>query len=438
MADVAAAERSVIGAVLLSNGRILDDLGVEPDEFHSPALAGVYRLMLEMRRTGKAVDLVTLLAAVQASKDVELRAVDAILLQECVASTPSVASAEFYADIVSDEATRRRLKAAGHAVAQAADETEDVDSAVDRARAVVDGAAKIRVESVQFFGETVDRTIDALQTQVTTFPTPWADLNQRIGGWGPGRMYIIGARPGVGKSVAALNAAMGLVGRGAVAFVSLEMSTEEIQMRAISKDLQIDLGAMERRDLSDAQWRKIAGRREAWESVRLAILDQSSATMTSIRQFVRSVSRRAPLGAVVVDYLQLIRAPRGWNGPRQELLSDVSRELKILSREFNVPVIALSQLNRESARREDKRPNIEDLRESGSLEQDADVVILLHRDLVAEDKIHEMHMLVAKNRHGPTGPCTMLFRGHYSDIRDMNVTRSVPGQGSSYMDRTGQ
>lgn len=431
----------MIGAVMLSNGRVLDDLNLDYDDFYRPAMAGLYRLLEGMRRRGVGIDPVTVWAEVTASKAPELRGLEPGMLHEWLASTSTAANAEHYAAIIAEEATRRRLRVAGHAVAEAADMPGDVATAVDKARGIVDAAAKIRVESVRSFGETIDETLSGFETAVSYQPTPWKDMNSLIGGLAAGRFYVFGARPGVGKSVAALQLAISLLERGAVAFVSLEMSNAEVQTRAISYDLKINLSHLEKHQLSEADWRKIGQRRELWAETPLFVSDETGMTISKIRQFARSVSRRRPLAGIVVDYLQLLASPKG-DRSRQEFVSDCSRELKIMAREFGVPVVALSQLNRDSQRREDKRPELSDLRESGSLEQDADVVVLLHRELLKPERGNDIGLMVAKNRHGPTGALTMSFFGHFSEIRDkvpdFSQDQLPPGTGGNhYMDRIG-
>jgi replicative DNA helicase len=252
-------------------------------------------------------------------------------------------------------------------------------------------------------------------------PTPWDAVNRIIGGLRPGALYVVGARPSVGKSVIALNLAKGLTAHGSVAFSSLEMSNNDVQIRAVSADLHIDVGRLIERDLTPGDWAKIRDRRAAWDSVPLFVDDRSGVTITDIKRFARSVNRRQPLAGVVVDYLQLMSQPPGDKRPRQEFVADLSRQLKIMAMDMQVPVIALSQLNRASEQRQDKMPTIADLRESGAIEQDADVVMLLHREIMGAN-IGDLSVLVAKNRHGATGLADLDFWGMYSQALDKGIT----------------
>jgi replicative DNA helicase len=221
----------------------------------------------------------------------------------------------------------------------------------------------------------------------------------------------------VGKSVIALQLAKALTAKGAVAFSSLEMSEADVQIRAVAADLRIDLARLMKRDLLATDWAKIRDRRAAWQNVPLYIDDNSGVTLTDIKRFARSVNRRQPLAGLVVDYLQLMAQPAGDKRPRHEFVADMSRQLKILAMEMHIPVIALSQLNRGSTQRQDNMPQISDLRESGAVEQDADVVILLHREIMGETS-GDLSMLIAKQRNGPTGFAALDFWGHYSMALD--------------------
>jgi replicative DNA helicase len=427
------AEDAVIGAVMLTDGRIIDDLDLTEADFHSAQAGFVYGAAQELRKAGKTVDLVTLMAA--AKSDDTGRMVDVAWLHECAARTPSPSSAPFYADIVQEHALRRRLRVAATEVMDLANEPGDPVGIVDAARAAVERAGNVKVSGVPSFGELVDGTLDSLDKPPVYIPTVWPSLNQLIDGLRPGCVYVFGARPGIGKTVAALQLAIGLCRYGNVAFSSLEMSAEELQLRAISYDLKIDISRLMRRRLSETDWQKIAQKRAAWVDTPIFIDDNSARTIAQIKQHARNVARKGKLVGVVVDYLQLISAPRGFKGARYEVVSDVSRELKLMAKELHVPVIALAQLNREGAQRSDSRPSLTDLRDSGAIEQDADVVVLLHRDL-SPGKSYELSMLVAKNRHGPNGHADFHFYGQFSEIREKAWSPTGSIQGNPGMDKT--
>jgi replicative DNA helicase len=435
MTDPTQAEDAIVGAILLTSGAILDDTEINPGDFASTRAAAVVELAHTLRRTGRPVDPVTL---ADAADQTQKRMLDTMWLHACLQATPSAASAEFYADIVGKEATRRRLRQAAASVADLADTTEDVDAAVDGARALIDGAARIDTSRVAAMGDSIDATLDALEGAQTAYPTPWPSLTRAIIGFEPGRLYTVGARPGVGKTVLGLQVALHLAtGGGNVVYASMEMRTHELHLRTLSLDQKIDITRLLRHQLQPSDWEKIARRRDWLGSVPLFVDDRPHLTMPMIRQHARSVARKGKLFGVVVDYLQLVSAPRGQERKsRYEVVSDTSRELKLLANELNVPVVALAQLNRGAEQRgPEQPPKVSDLRDSGAIEQDSDVVILMHRDMSSPEKAHELSMFVGKNRHGPTAVLNFDFYGHYSEIREKGPVIHPPGQ---YMDRTQQ
>lgn len=412
-----AAEQAVLGAMLLSRNAIMDVCEVvSGPDFYRPAHETIFRTIIASHTAGKPVDAITISDALTAEGEIE-RIGGAVYLHQVAQGVPSTSNAGYYADIVARAATRRRLAAAGQKIQTLANAGGDEAELVEIARREVDQTSKATTTTVQSFGETIDSMLNQLDEAPNHVPTPWEALNQIIGGLRPGGLYVIGARPAVGKSVIALQMAKALTAQGSVAFASLEMSETDVQIRAVSADLRIDLRRLIERDLTAADWGKIRDRRASWENVPLFVNDRSSSTVTDIKRFARSVHRRQPLAGVVVDYLQLMSPPPGDRRPRQEFVADCSRQLKILAMEMGVPVIALSQLNRSGEGRNEKQPQLTDLRESGAIEQDADVVILLHREIMGERR-GDLAMLVAKNRHGSTNVAELDFWGHYSMALD--------------------
>ncbi len=414
------AERSTLGAMMLSREVIEDitDLVAGPD-FYRPAHETIFRTILELTARREPVDVVTVSNALSRDGDVE-RVGGIAYLHEIAQGCPTPSAGPYYAGIVAKQAVRRRMVTAGHKIALLANQAGDESELVELARKEVDATSKATTSTVQSFGETIDAMLDQLDEKPDYIPTPWQAVNDIIGGLRPGGLYVIGARPSVGKSVVALQLAKAMTAKGSVAFSSLEMSESDVQMRAVSADLRIDLKRLIERDLTPGDWEKIRNRRAAWQDVPLFVDDNSGVTITDIKRFARSVNRRRPLAGLVVDYLQLMSQPPGDGRPRHEFVSDMSRQLKILAMEMKIPVVALSQLNRGSTQREDKMPTISDLRESGSIEQDADVVILLHREIMGENR-GDLAMLVAKNRNGATDVAHLTFWGHYSSAYDVGT-----------------
>jgi len=253
-------------------------------------------------------------------------------------------------------------------------------------------------------------------------PTPWRDLNEIIAGWKPGAFYVIGARPGVGKSVVANAAMLDMARRGSPAIMfNLEMSKSEVYHRLLAAVGSVDMGRIQHRTLGNPDHEKIAKAAAHIAKLPLTVDDRGAIKVAQIRSKVRTMQRRGEVGLVIVDYLQLMTGSGKRTENRQQEVSDMSRAMKLLAKEMAVPVVALSQLKRTAAAGPDRRPQMDDLRESGSLEQDADVVLLLHRD--AERAPDVLEMLVAKNRHGPADRVLRLsWEGHYSRATDYLTT----------------
>lgn len=332
----------------------------------------------------------------------------------------------------------RRLIEAGTKIAQLgyANETE-VDTLVDQAQAeiyaVTDGNAKEDYVSFSEALEATMREIDANSNRpdgVYGVPTDFIELDELTGGLHGGQMIVIAARPGVGKSTLALDIARSAAihHHMPTVFFSLEMSRTELAMRVLSAEGKISMGRLKKGDLDTEGWTNLATLQGRIDSAPLFIDDSPNMTLMEIRAKCRRLKQRNDLKLVVLDYLQLMSSGKKVESRQQEV-SEFSRSLKLLAKELDVPVIALSQLNRGSEQRTDKRPMVSDLRESGSIEQDADMVILLHREDMynpESDRVGEADMIIAKHRGGPTRTIPLAFSGKYS--RFNNMANEAPPQ----------
>src|SRR5947209_986621 len=254
-------------------------------------------------------------------------------------------------------------------------------------------------------------------------PTGFVDLDAVTNGLHPGQMVIVAARPGIGKSTLGLDLARSCSVAHVMASVifSLEMSRTEIVMRLLSAEAKIRLSDMRSGRMTDDDWTRLARRMGEISEAPLFIDDSPNMTMMEIRAKARRLKQRHDLRLIVVDYLQLMTSQRRIESRQQEV-SELSRSLKLLAKDVNVPVVAISQLNRSPEQRADKKPQLSDLRESGAIEQDSDVVILLYREDVVEPespRAGEADLIVAKHRNGPTAVVTVAFQGHYSRFVDM-------------------
>lgn len=432
------AEQSVLGGMLLSKDAIADVVeSLRASDFYKPAHETIYEAILSLYGHGSPADAITV--ADELKKRGELTRVGgAAYIHTLIASVPTAANAQYYAEIVKEHAIMRRLIEAGTKIAQLgyANETE-VDTLVDQAQAeiyaVTDGNAK---EDYVSFSEALEETINEIDANsnrpdgVYGVPTDFIEFDELTGGLHGGQMIVIAARPGVGKSTLALDIARSAAihHQMTTVFFSLEMSRTELAMRILSAEGKISMGRLKKGDLDTEGWTNLATLQGRIDSTPLFIDDSPNMTLMEIRAKCRRLKQRNDLKLVVLDYLQLMSSGKKVESRQQEV-SEFSRSLKLLAKELDVPVIALSQLNRGSEQRTDKRPMVSDLRESGSIEQDADMVILLHReDMYNPDseRVGEADMIIAKHRGGPTRTIPLAFSGKYS--RFNNMANEAPPQ----------
>ncbi len=431
-----AAEQSVLGGMLLSKDAIADVVEMlHPGDFYRPAHQLVYDVILDLYGRGEPADPITVSAELTKRGQIT-RAGGAPYLHTLISSVPTAANAGYYARIVAEQAILRRLVEAGTRIVQlgygsAAGGGLEVDDVVDRAQqAVYDVTERRTSEDYIVLEQLLQPAMDEIESignrggVMSGVPTGFADLDSLLNGLHPGQMVIVAARPAIGKSTLGLDFARSCSikhGMTSVIF-SLEMSKSEITMRLLSAEAKVPLHHMRSGTMSDDDWARMARRMGEVASAPLFIDDSPNMTMMEIRAKARRLKQRHDLKLIVVDYLQLMSSPKKTESRQQEV-SELSRGMKLLAKELEVPVIAISQLNRGAEQRTDKKPQLADLRESGSLEQDADAVILLYREDAFEresPRAGEADLIVAKHRNGPTGTVTVAFQGHYSRFMDFS------------------
>jgi replicative DNA helicase len=403
-------EQLVIGSVLLTNGKALDELTLTAKDFDDLGHEKIYATMLEMKQARQPIDVITVGAMLPKL---------ASYLHDCITATPTAASVGYYAERVIEEVTRRKLAHAGQVINMKA-QHEDLATVIDQAKKEIDNLSDRNTASrPSYVSDELIPYLDEIDKPKNYPLSPWKDLNDILGGFRPGALYIIGARPGIGKTIVGLQIAWELSKQGPVSFHSLEMGKSELYNRIISMEAEVYIGNIEKGTLKDIDWDKIARAKEKITSHQLAIHDKSGQNLLQIRAMANGVKANGQLQAIVVDYLGLIQDTEKGR-KRYEMITDISIGLKNLARDLEVPVIALAQLNRGPEQRKDSKPDLADLRDSGGIEQDADAVILLHRESIAEDQFEWqkswMIMKVAKNRQGGLGEVGLKFEGHLSRV----------------------
>ncbi len=432
------AEQCALGAMLIA-ARVIDDVSaiIRPEDFYRPAHQMIASAIYDLNAKGEAVDATIVFNELSKRGEI-LRVGGGGYLHTLTHVTPTAANGTYYANIVREQAMLRGLVETGMRITEFgyAGDAEDAESLRERA---------IQELTRRDEGDAEVITLDALMPDLLDklergdtedrIPLPYADLDRLLGGLKAGQLVIIGARPAVGKSVVALDIArFAALKKGLpVYFASLEMSREELGRRLLAAEGRVLLDHLENNALTDADWTNISKvHARLSENANLVIDDTANVTIERLRAQLRKMARSAtgPARLLVVDYLQLMRplVRTGKKSPenRQVEVSELSRDLKLLAKEFGIPVVVLAQLNREVERRNEKRPVVSDLRESGSLEQDGDAVILLYRSDEPE-KSGELDLIVGKNRNGPTGVVTVAFQGHYARAADMARTDQSPG-----------
>ncbi|OBF13742.1 replicative DNA helicase [Mycobacterium sp. ACS4331] len=428
-----AAEQSVLGGMLLSKDAIADVLErLRPTDFYRPAHQNVYDAILDLYGRGEPADAVTVAAELD-RKGLLRRVGGAPYLHTLISTVPTAANAGYYAGIVAEKALLRRLVEAGTRVVQygyAGAEGADVAEVVDRAQAelyeVTDGRTSEDFVPLEDMLQPTMDEIDAIASNggiAKGVPTGFTELDELTNGLHGGQMIVVAARPGVGKSTLGMDflRSCSIKHRLPSIIFSLEMSKTEIVMRLLSAEAKIKLADMRSGRMSDDDWTRLARRMSEISEAPLYIDDSPNLTMMEIRAKARRLKQKSDLRLVVIDYLQLMTSGKKVESRQQEV-SEFSRNMKLLAKELDVPVVAMSQLNRGPEQRTDKRPMLSDLRESGAIEQDADMVILLHRpDAFERDDPRggEADLIVAKHRAGPTKTVTVAHQLHLSRFTNM-------------------
>lgn len=426
------AEASLLGAMLLDDTPVglAIEMSLEPSDFYKPSHGHVYAAIRALSAQGEAIDAVTVSEELRRSNLLDDMG-GLNFLNELQNATPSISSAGRYISIVRDTSMLRRLiKGASDIADIGYSSPADVRIAIDRAEQIVFDIGDEQItDSLMKLNELTGIVTSILEARydsgsdITGIRTGYSKLDKLLSGMQPGTLNIVGARPAMGKSAFALGMAVSAARttNRPVLFFSLEMSAPELTQRILSSEAQVDSDRMRSGRLQDADWTKITHAMNRL-NIPLYIDDTPQITVMQIRQKLRRVKvSDSPPAMVVIDYLQLMGG--GNNETRQLEVAEISRGLKMLAREFSIPVVALSQLSRGIEQRADRRPIMSDLRESGALEQDADVVMFLYREEAANAEVRPndrgfADVIVAKHRSGPTDTIRLIFNKAYTQFVD--------------------
>jgi replicative DNA helicase len=427
------AEQAVLGAILIEPSVLLTvNERIKPEDFYRQGHQKLFQAMNELAQKGQPVDIVTLTAVLEDQKWLE-EVGGVAYLTELAGTVPTAANVDYYAQIVEKKAILRRIiRTATQIAALGYNSGDDVSSIIDEAeRRILDiSQRRMRGGFVQI-GEILMDSFEQIEAMYNNkkglkgIPSGFVDLDRMTSGFQRSDLIILAARPSMGKTAFALNLAQNVALRAGktVAIFNLEMSAQQLVMRILSAEANIDAQAFRTGSLKEEDWEKLTMAIGALSDAPIYIDDTPGVTVFDIRSKLRRLHAEREIGLVLIDYLQLISG-RNSGESRQQEISEISRSLKLMAREFDVPVIALSQLSRAVEQRQDKRPMLSDLRESGSIEQDADIVAFLYRDDYYNEESEKKNiaeLIIGKQRNGPVGKVELLFLKNYNKFLSLDI-----------------
>jgi replicative DNA helicase len=430
------AEQSLLGAMMLSKDAIARIVGkVKAHYFYKQAHAQIFQAVIDLYRKNEPVDLITVSAELK-KNDKLAESGGRAYLAEVVDSVPTAANAEKYADLVSEKALLRQLIDAGsHIIGDAFDETQEVDHVLELAQKKIGDISKERVgddfvkldEVLKTVFENIQSTYDT-DEKILGISSGFGDLDAITSGFQKSDLLILAARPAMGKTTLALNFATNAAVKKniPVAIFSLEMPKEQLAMRLLSSEAKIDSTRLRTANLKDHEYKDLVQGMGKLSEAPIYIDDSAGISPLELRAKCRRLQVEADIQLIVIDYLQLMRSGKRRVESRFQEVSEIVREIKGFAKEAGIPIIALSQLSRDVEKRQDKMPQLSDLRESGEIEQTADLVMFIYResyyDQESTDKHSHTKLLIAKHRNGPTGIVDLIFR--------KDITRFLPAEKS--------
>jgi replicative DNA helicase len=426
------AERLVLGGVLLEFRHLytLLEMGLRAEDFYQEAHQKIFQTIFDLYSRSQAIDAVTVNNALQGQGILD-RVGGAKYIADLIDTGYALANVEAWAQIVRDKASERRIiTVCSELMSEALDGVVDHLGFKERVeREVLGATSERRTSTFSSLGDTLQDVMNHLQSTaerksaVIGVPSGFRDLDKETMGWHPGQLVIVAARPGMGKTSLMLNVALNAALQGdiPVAVFSMEMTKLELAMRLLSMEAKVDSNRLKNASrLTDQDWRNIQRAGSVIDNAQIFLDDSPNLSILELKSRARRVQTQKGLGLVIVDYLQLMRGLGGSRGSynREQEIAEISRGLKSMAKELGVPVIAASQLSREVERRENRKPQLSDLRESGAIEQDADIVIFIHREKDNPELAHEADLIMSKHRSGSTGEVKVAWLGQYTTFKD--------------------
>ncbi len=426
------AEQAVLGSMLVDTEAVISAVEIlKPEDFYREDNREIYAAMLELYSYGKHIDMITLMEQLRLRGSLE-RVGDNQYIATLIDNVPTTSNIESYVKIVEEKSVLRKLiKAANDILKLGYAQTDSVDSIIEQAeKQVFDVVQNRNSKGYASMKEILVTAFDMIETmyqnknKVSGIESGFIDLDSKISGLNPSDLIIVAARPAMGKSAFVLNIAnfVAMHMKTPVMIFSLEMSKEQMVSRILSSESEIDSMKLRNANFDSEDWLKLGETSGKLSDVPLYIDDTPGLSASELRAKCRKAKLEKNIGLVIIDYLQLMESKTRGNTSRQQEISDISRSLKILAKELKVPVIALSQLSRATESRTDHRPMLSDLRESGAIEQDADIVMFLHREDYYDpetEKKNVAEVIIAKNRNGETGTVELAWLGQYTKFANL-------------------
>ncbi len=429
------AEESILSAILIDNETLIDIVEIlTPDDFYKPAHMLIYKAMIDLFTKSEPVDIITVLNSLKEGGKLETIG-GAAYLSRLVDTVPVTVNAQYHAKIIHNKATLRRLiEKSSEIIHKCYEDSGEVEQTIDFAQHSIFGIADDKLKpSFSHLSELINININTLEerqnnnSEFTGIPSGYSQFDRLTSGLQGSDLIILAARPSMGKTAFALNVARNVAvdENKLVAVFSLEMAKEQLSMRLLTSEARINSDRLKNGTIGERDWERVADAAGIISEAPIYIDDTPNITVMEIRAKARRLKMDNDLALIVIDYLQLMRGPS--MGDRRDLeIAEISRSLKALAKELKIPVVALSQLNRMLEQRADKRPLMSDLRESGAIEQDADIIAFIYRDEVYNKDENnpnkgKTELIVAKNRNGAVGTAHLTFIGKYTRFENAAI-----------------